>query len=106
MFRSASVAREEVFGPVLAIVTYESEDDAVRLANDNPYGLGGYVQSADLERARRVARRLRTGTVNINYPGWDLSVPFGGYGKSGNGREYGRFGLLEYLETKSMIGYT
>ena len=100
-----TVAREEVFGPVLSIIPYETEDEAVQLANDNPYGLGGYVQSADLQRARRFARRLRTGTVNVNYPGWDLAVPFGGYKQSGNGREYGAFGLLEYLETKSIIGY-
>ena len=100
-----TIAREEVFGPVLAIVAYDTEDEAIRLANKSRYGLGGYVQSADQERARRVARRMRTGTVNVNYPGWDLAVPFGGYRQSGNGREYGTHGLMEYLETKSIIGY-
>ena len=100
-----TVARDEVFGPVLAIIPYKDEDEAVRLANDNPYGLGGYVQSGDLQHAHRVARRLRTGTVNINYPAFDLAVPFGGYRQSGNGREYGSYGLLEYLETKSIIGW-
>lgn len=100
-----TIAREEVFGPVLAVIAYDTEDDAIRIANDSRYGLGGYVQSADQARARNVARRLRTGTVNVNYPGVDLSVPFGGYKQSGNGREYGAFGLMEYLETKSIIGY-
>ena len=100
-----TIAREEIFGPVLAILTYDSEEDAIRLANDTPYGLAAYVQSGDLERARRVASRLRAGNVHINYPRGDYGAPFGGYKQSGNGREYGEFGLAEFLETKSVIGY-
>jgi len=100
-----TIARVEVFGPVLVILAYDDEDDAVRIANDNPYGLGGYVQSADQERARRVARRLRTGRVDLNYPAYDPAVPYGGYKQSGNGREYAEFGIREYLETKSILGY-
>ncbi|WP_310387092.1 aldehyde dehydrogenase family protein [Roseateles sp.] len=101
-----TIARDEVFGPVLVILAYQDEDDAVRIANDNPYGLGGYVQSADPERARRVARRLRTGRVDLNYPAYDPAVPYGGYKQSGNGREYADFGIREYLETKSILGYS
>ena len=100
-----AITRDEVFGPVLVILAYDDEDDAVRIANDNPYGLGGYVQSADQERARRVARRLRTGRVDLNYPAYDPAVPYGGYKQSGNGREYAEFGIREYLETKSILGY-
>lgn len=100
-----AITRDEVFGPVLVILAYDDEDDAVRIANDNPYGLGGYVQSADPERARRVARRLRTGRVDLNYPAYDPAVPYGGYKQSGNGREYAEFGIREYLETKSILGY-
>ena len=100
-----TIARDEVFGPVLVILAYDDEDDAVRIANDTPYGLGGYVQSADPERARRVARRLRTGRVDLNYPAYDPAVPYGGYKQSGNGREYAEFGIREYLETKSILGY-
>ena len=94
-------AEEEVF----LLVAEDDEDDAVRIDNDNPYGLGGYVQSADPERARRVARRLRTGRVDLNYPAYDPAVPYGGYKQSGNGREYAEFGIREYLETKSILGY-
>lgn len=101
----AIVAREEIFGPVLCLIGYRDEDDAVRIANDTPYGLAAYVQSADLERARRVARRLRAGNIQINYPAVDRGAPFGGYKQSGNGREWGEFGLLEYLEIKGIQGY-
>jgi aldehyde dehydrogenase (NAD+) len=100
-----SIAREEIFGPVLCLLGYEDEDDAVRIANDTCYGLGGYVQSASLERARRVARRLRAGNVQINYPSVDRGAPFGGYKQSGNGREWGEFGLNEYLEIKGIQGW-
>jgi aldehyde dehydrogenase (NAD+) len=99
------IAKEEIFGPVLSIMPYESEDQAIRLANDTPYGLAAYVQSADIERARRVARQLRAGAIQINYPAWDAGAPFGGYKQSGNGREYAEFGLAEFLEIKGMIGY-
>ncbi|WAS58758.1 aldehyde dehydrogenase family protein [Burkholderia ambifaria] len=100
-----TIAREEIFGPVLSILTYRTEDEAVALANDSVYGLAAYVQSKDLDRARRVAARLRVGNVHINYPPWNPAAPFGGYKRSGNGREYAEFGLVEYLETKGTTGY-
>ena len=100
-----TVAREEIFGPVLTIVPYADEDEAVRIANDTPYGLAAYVSSADLDHARRVASRLRAGTVNINYPPWDIRAPFGGFKQSGNGREYAEFGIDDYLELKAVVGY-
>jgi aldehyde dehydrogenase (NAD+) len=100
-----TIAREEIFGPVLCIVAYEDEDDAVRIANDTPYGLAAYVQSGNLERARGVARRLRVGNVQINYPAVDRGAPFGGYKQSGNGREWGEFGVNEYLEIKGIVGH-
>jgi aldehyde dehydrogenase (NAD+) len=99
------IAREEIFGPVLSILSYETEDEVVRLANDTPYGLASYVQSKDIERARKVAAQMRTGNVHINYPAWDAGAPFGGYKQSGNGREYAEFGLHDFLETKGIIGY-
>ncbi len=100
-----AIAREEIFGPVLVIIGYEDEEDAIRIANDTPYGLTGYVQSGDLERARRVARRIRAGSVHINGAPGGYDVPFGGYKQSGNGREQAGWGLEEYLETKAIIGY-
>jgi aldehyde dehydrogenase (NAD+) len=102
---SMTIAREEIFGPVLSVIGYEDEDDAVRIANDTPYGLAAYIQSGSVERARRVARRMRAGNVQINYPPVDRSAPFGGYKQSGNGREWGEFGLNEYLEIKGIPGY-
>lgn len=99
------VAREEIFGPVLVIQPYVDEEDAIRLANATDYGLSSHVQSADLARARRVAARIRAGQVHINYPAWSGFAPFGGYRQSGNGREYGRFALEEYLEVKAILGY-
>jgi len=100
-----TIAREEIFGPVLVIIPYEDEDDAVRIANDTPYGLSGYVTSADLDRARSVAARMRTGMVHINGASLDAMAPFGGYKHSGNGREWGAHGLEEFLEVKSVYGY-
>ena len=99
------IAQEEIFGPVLCILPYSTEEEAVAIANDTVYGLGGHVQSADLDRARRIARQIRTGQVHINHPAWDAHAAFGGYKQSGNGREYGVFGLEECLETKAILGY-
>ena len=100
-----SIAREEIFGPVLVMIPYDDEEDAIRMANDTVYGLSGYVQSASLERARRVAARLRTGMVHLNGAGPDFNAPFGGYKQSGNGREWGEHGFRDFLETKAVMGY-
>jgi len=100
-----SIAREEIFGPVLCIIPYENEDDAVRIANDSPYGLAGFVTSGDLEHARRIARRIRAGNVHINGARIDFKACFGGYKQSGNGREWGEAGLEEFLELKAVFGY-
>lgn len=100
-----TIAQEEIFGPVLVIIGYQDEEDAIRIANDTRYGLSGYVSSADLERARRVARRIRTGMVHINGAPVDNKAPFGGYKQSGNGREWGKYGFEDYLEVKSIFGY-
>jgi aldehyde dehydrogenase (NAD+) len=99
-----TIAREEIFGPVLSILPYENEDDAVRIANDTVYGLSGYVSSGDTQRALRVALRLRTGNVHINGAAVDYAAPFGGYKQSGNGREWGEFGFEEFLEVKAVMG--
>jgi aldehyde dehydrogenase (NAD+) len=101
-----TIAREEIFGPVLSIIAFEDEDDAVRIANDTPYGLSGYVTSKDIERARRVARRIHSGNVHINGARLDFGGCFGGYKQSGNGREWGEAGLEEFLELKAIFGYT
>jgi aldehyde dehydrogenase (NAD+) len=103
--RSMTIAREEIFGPVLAIMPYDSEAEAIEIANDSEFGLAAFVQSQNLENARRVARQLRAGQVNINYPDWDIYAPFGGYKQSGNGREYADWGIHDFLEVKAMIGY-
>src|SRR5579872_930039 len=100
-----TIAREEIFGPVLCIIPYQDEDDAVRIANDTPYGLSGYVTSGDIERARRVAKRIRSGNVHINGARLDFAGCFGGYKQSGNGREWGESGLEEFLELKAVFGY-
>ncbi len=99
-----AIAQEEIFGPVLSIIGYAGEDEAVAIANDTPYGLSGYVSSADPERAANVARRLRTGNVHINGAMPDLSASFGGYKQSGNGREWGVHGFEEFLEVKAIFG--
>ena len=100
-----TIARAEIFGPVLSIIGYESEDEAVALGNDTDYGLAAYVQSGDIARARRVASQLRAGQVIINDAPMDLAAPFGGYKQSGNGRERGDRAFDDYLETKAIIGY-
>ena len=102
---SMTVAREGIFGPVMCIIPYEDEADAIRIANDSVYGLGGGVQSADRKRAFRVASQIRTGVMMINDATPDLSAPFGGYKQSGNGREWGHFGFEEFLEVKTVMGY-
>lgn len=99
------IEREEIFGPVLAIIPYETVEQAIAIANDTPYGLAAYVQGTDMDEVRRVARRLRAGAVQVNYPDWDLFAPFGGYKQSGNGREYADFGLRDFMEIKGIIGY-
>lgn len=99
------IAREEIFGPVLSILAYDSVDEAVDIANDTMYGLAGYVQGENMDQVHDVARRLQAGTIHINYPPPDYGAPFGGYKRSGNGREWGKAGLMEYLEVKSMVGF-
>jgi acyl-CoA reductase-like NAD-dependent aldehyde dehydrogenase len=100
-----TIAQEEIFGPVLAILPYDSIDEAVAIANDTIYGLGAHVQGADKTRVRAVAARIRSGQVHLNYPAWDPQAPFGGYKQSGNGREYGIEGMEEYMEVKSILGF-
>ena len=97
-----TIAQEEIFGPVLSIMGYTDDDDAVRIANGVVYGLAGGMQGADADRARAVARRLRMGTIDINKAANNPSAPFGGYKQSGIGREYGTFGLEEFLEVKAI----
>lgn len=100
------IARQEIFGPVLVIIGYDTEDEAIQIANDTDYGLGGYVHSQDIEHARAVAARIRAGYISINNAGLDLGVPFGGYKQSGNGREFGDESFGEFLEYKSVLGYS
>ncbi|TNM62739.1 aldehyde dehydrogenase family protein [Aliirhizobium smilacinae] len=99
-----TIAREEVFGPVLSILPYDSEEQAIEIANDTPYGLAAYVQGKP-EHARQIAPFLRAGSVYLNYPDWDLFSSFGGYKQSGNGREYADWGIHDFLEIKSVVGY-
>ncbi|CAD7041926.1 aldehyde dehydrogenase family protein [Pseudorhizobium endolithicum] len=100
-----TIAREEIFGPVLSILPYHGEEEAIAIANDTVYGLAAYVQSTDIERARNLAARLRAGSVYLNYPDWDTHAPFGGYKQSGNGREYADWGIHDFLEIKGIAGY-
>jgi len=100
-----TIAREEIFGPVLTILGAKDEADAVRIANDTPYGLAGYVSAGSVERARKVGRQIRAGNVNLQGVPNDRTAPFGGYKQSGNGREWGKYGLEEYLEAKAVAGY-
>jgi aldehyde dehydrogenase (NAD+) len=99
------ISREEIFGPVIAILPYENEEQVVELANDTVYGLAGYVQSGDLGHARSIASQLRAGQVNLNGAPGDMGAPFGGYKQSGNGREWGKYGFEEFLEIKAVLGY-
>jgi aldehyde dehydrogenase (NAD+) len=98
-----TIAREEIFGPVLSILPYENEDQAIEIANDTPYGLSGYVQSSSVDHAMDVAAQIRSGNVHINGSGPDFGAPFGGYKQSGNGREWGELGFEEFLETKAVF---
>jgi aldehyde dehydrogenase (NAD+) len=100
-----TIAKEEIFGPVLSILGYETVEEAIDIGNDTEYGLAAYVQSGDLEKARKVAAKLRAGQVSINGGGGDMMAPFGGYKMSGNGREWGDYAFHEFLETKAMLGY-
>ncbi len=100
-----TIAREEIFGPVLAILPYDTEEEAIRVANDTPYGLAGYVQSGDINHARAVASRIRAGNVHINGASGGFDVPFGGFKQSGNGREWGSHGFTDFLEIKAVEGY-
>ena len=101
-----TIAREEIFGPVLSILPYKDEEEAVEIANDTEYGLYGYVSSGDVEHAKKVANRIRAGSIAINGAGADFTTPFGGYKQSGNGREWGLFGFEEFLEVKAVVGFT
>ncbi len=103
--RDMTIAREEIFGPVLSILPYETEAEAIDIANDTVYGLAAYVQSTDLRKAREVAAQMRAGSIYINYPDSDFLAPFGGYKQSGNGREYADFALNDFLEIKGIVGY-
>lgn len=100
-----TIAQEEIFGPVLSLIPYDDEDDAVRIANDTPYGLAAYVSSGSLDRAIAVGKRIRAGNVHLNGAGVDPGSPFGGYKQSGNGREFSKWGLEEFLETKALLGH-
>ncbi|MGD1934599.1 MAG: aldehyde dehydrogenase family protein [Candidatus Phaeomarinobacter sp.] len=100
-----TISREEIFGPVLSILSYDSEEQAIEMANDTEYGLSSYVQSGDINHAREVAGKIRAGNVHLNGAGPDFNAPFGGYKQSGNGREWGEFGFEEFLEIKAVLGY-
>jgi aldehyde dehydrogenase (NAD+) len=100
-----TIAQTEIFGPVLSMLTYDSEEEAVAIANDTSYGLAGYVQSGDLAHARRIGAQIRAGRIYLNGAPANQSVPFGGYKQSGNGREHGVFGFEEFLEVKAVLGY-
>jgi len=100
-----TIAREEIFGPVLAMMPYDTEEEAIRVANDTPYGLAGYIQSGNMEHARKIAARIRAGNVHINGASGGYNVPFGGFKQSGNGREWGAHGFTDFLEIKAIEGY-
>ena len=99
-----TIAQEEIFGPVLCVISYDTLEEAVAIANDTPYGLAAYV-SGPPDQARSLARRLRAGMVNLNRPEWDTFAPFGGYKQSGNGREYADWGIHDFCEVKAIVGH-
>ena len=100
------IARTEVFGPVLVIIGYDSVDEAIKIANDTEYGLAGYVSGADIDEVRRIGSQIRAGSISLNGAQVDPVAPFGGYKKSGNGREWGDYAFDEFLEVKSLLGYS
>ena len=102
--KDMTIFKEEIFGPVLSIISYDSEEEAIDIANDSMYGLSGYIASNNTDKAKQFASKLRTGMVHINYAPVDQSLPFGGYKMSGNGREWGEYGIEDFLETKAIIG--
>ena len=99
------IAKKEIFGPVLSIISFETEKEAIDITNDTEYGLGNYLQTEDKQKAKRVAKQLRSGVVYINGNSTDVGTPFGGFRQSGNGREGGTWGLEEYLEVKTITGW-
>jgi len=101
-----AIAREEIFGPVLTMIPYDTEEEAIKIANDTPYGLAGYVQGEDIDHARRVAAKIRAGNIHLNGASGGMDVPFGGFKQSGNGREWGSHGFTDYLEIKAIEGYS
>ena len=101
-----TIAKEEIFGPVLSLIPYEDYADAVKIANDTVYGLSAYVSAASLDKAKEIGSQLRAGNVHLNGAGLDINAPFGGYKQSGNGREFSGWGLQEFLETKALLGFT
>ena len=103
---SMRIANEEIFGPVISILPFENEEEAISISNDTAYGLTNYIQTKDKEKAHRIAKQLRSGMVEINGNGFTGGTPFGGYKQSGNGREGGSWGLEEYLEVKTISGWS
>jgi aldehyde dehydrogenase (NAD+) len=102
---SMKIAREEIFGPVLSILPYKDEEEAIAIANDTPYGLSASIESKDIKHALKVARRIRAGQVRMTASAFDTQAPFGGYKQSGNGREFADFGIHDFLEVKAIVGY-
>ena len=100
------IAREEIFGPVLVMIPYDTEEEAIRIANDTPYGLAGYIQGEDIDRARKLATKIRAGNIHLNGAAGGSDIPFGGFKQSGNGREWGAHGFTDYLEIKAIEGYS
>ena len=98
--------KEEIFGPVLVMIPYDTEEEAIRIANDTPYGLAGYIQGEDIDRARKLATKIRAGNIHLNGAAGGSDIPFGGFKQSGNGREWGAHGFTDYLEIKAIEGYS